>query len=305
MSGNLDPRRLIRSAGDNAWLLVAAAMFIWGANAPVVRAAVGEISPMVIVCLRWALVGIAIAIFTPKNFASDWRTMRGHPWMLLFMILVMTSSNALVFTAAKYTTGINLSILQGAAPVLVLIGARIAYAHPVGRIRAIGVALSLFGIVYLATRGAPSAIADLRLNIGDVYFLSAVALYSCYVLILRKRPAISNYSLFCLVAIGSFFASIPLLAWEYQAGQIIWPTLKGFLALIYVAFFTSMLGQIFFMRAVELMGPGRASQFQNLPPLIGAFLSVLFLGETFAAFHFWALVFILGGIVVAERFGPK
>jgi len=292
-------------ANANPWVLLWATMLIWGANAPVIRAAVGEISPMAIVSLRWLLVVAVIAMFLPKSFADDWRTMRARPGLLAFMILAMTASNALVFSAAQYTTAINLSILQGAAPVIVLIGARLAFANRIGYMRGAGVGLSMFGIVFLASRGNPAALRDLALNIGDLYMLAAVSLYAIYVLVLRIRPPISAYSLFCMVAIGSLFASLPLIGWEYSQGATIWPSFKGILALLYVAFLTSMLGQIFFMRAVEMIGPGRAAQFQNLSPVIGALLSVLLLGEAFAHYHALALACVIGGILIAERYAPR
>jgi drug/metabolite transporter (DMT)-like permease len=289
---------------NNPWFLLLLTMFIWGANTPVIRSAVGEISPMVIVSLRWLIVGMFVLAFLPRNFSQDWQKMKRKPFLLFFMVLVMTASNALVFSAAQYTSGINLSIMQGGAPVIVLIGARIAYAVRIGYVRGAGVALSIIGILFLATRGDLSAIAGLSFNRGDLYMLSAVSLYGVYILVLRLRPPISNYSLFCMIALGSFFASLPLISWEYAQGAVIWPSLKGFLALLYVAFLTSMLGQIMFMRSVDLIGPGRASQFQNLAPVIGAVMSVIFLGEIFAWYHALALACVIGGILIAERFAP-
>lgn len=290
---------------SNPWLLLFITMVIWGANAPVIRAAVGEISPMAIVNLRWILVVGAILFFLPKTFAQDWQKMRMQPILLLTMIIIMTTSNALVFSAAQYTSGINLSILQGAAPIIVLLGARIVFKSQIGLVRGAAVALSTYGIIHLATRGHPTAIGSLQFNRGDIFMLLAVLFYSAYVLILRYRPKITNYSLFCMVAIGSLFASMPLLAWELQQGATIWPSFKGFLALLYVAFLTSMLGQILFMRAIEMVGPGRASQFQNLAPVIGAVLSIIFLGEIFAFYHGLALACVIGGIFIAERYAPK
>ncbi|MGE3246390.1 MAG: EamA family transporter, partial [Beijerinckiaceae bacterium] len=62
---------------------------------------------------------------------------------------------------------------------------------------------------------------------------------------------------------------------------------------------------VMFMRAVELVGPGRAAQFQNLSPVIGAILSVVFLGENFAIYHAVALALVIGGILIAERYAPR
>lgn len=294
-------RAVLRRAGDNPWLLLPIAMFIWGANAPVIRGASDDISPMVIVNLRWAIVGVAIWFLGPRTLAADWPIVRKRPWFLLAMAFMMTASNAMIFTAAKYTTAINLSILQGAAPVIVIIGARIAHATPIRPMRALGVLISLAGVILLACSGDPRNLRELSFNIGDLLMISSVALYSVYILVLRDRPKVSNYSYFCFIAFASFFLSLPLIVWEIAAGLAVWPTLKGLAALLYVALFTSMIGQIFFMRSVELIGAARASLFQNLPPVIGAILSVVFLGEIFQLYHFASLMLVISGIVIAER----
>ncbi len=299
------PARSIARISTNPWILLVLTMLMWGANGPVIRAAVGEISPMVIVTLRWLLVGFVILTFLPRGFAQDWQKMRRKPFLLIVMICLMTASNVMVFSAAKFTTAINLSIMPGATPVIVLVGARLAFGARIGIVRGLGAMLSIVGILYLATRGDLTTIRSLRFNAGDLMMLASVSLYGAYVLLLRFKPDISNYSLFCMIAIGAFFVSLPMFAWEYSVGQMIWPTWKGFIALLYVAFFTSMLGHIMFMRAVELVGPGRAAQFQNLAPIIGSILSVIFLGEYFASHHGVALAFVIGGIWLAERFAPK
>jgi drug/metabolite transporter (DMT)-like permease len=75
---------------------------------------------------------------------------------------------------------------------------------------------------------------------------------------------------------------------------------KGGLIVLYVALFPSLLCQMFYIRGIELIGPGRASTFYNLVPVFGALLSTIILDEPFAAYHVLALVLVLGGIAVAE-----
>lgn len=303
---NLTPGKFdFRRMGDKAWLLLVLTMFMWGANAPVVKLAADEISPMTIVTLRWALVGLAVLVFRPASFAADWKLAIGRPYFLLFMAALMTISNAAIFTGAKFTTGINLSILQGAGPVLVMIGAWAWFGTRIGPVRLVGLVVSTLGVLLLATQGNLLSLGAIALNLGDLLMLLSVCLYTIYVLSLRSRPAMPNYSFFCFIALVSFCISLPMLAVEIAFGAAFWPSWKGLLALLYVAIFTSMLGQIFFMRAVELVGPGRAAQFQNLAPVIGSVLSALILGEHFALHHALALGFVTGGILIAEKYGAR
>jgi drug/metabolite transporter (DMT)-like permease len=111
----------------------------------------------------------------------------------------------------------------------------------------------------------------------------------------------SGLGFFTAMAAAAFVTSVPLLALEIITGGYIQPTLKGLAGLLYAALFPSLLAQIFYMRGVALIGPGRAGVFINLVPVFGALLAVLLLGEAFAAYHAVALVLVVLGIAIAER----
>ena len=72
------------------------------------------------------------------------------------------------------------------------------------------------------------------------------------------------------------------------------------LPVLYIALFPSLIAQLFFMRAVELIGPGRAGIFVNLVPVFGAILAVGILAEPFRLYHGAALLLVFGGIWLAE-----
>ena len=77
--------------------------------------------------------------------------------------------------------------------------------------------------------------------------------------------------------------------------------MTGLGVLLYAVLLPSLLAQIFYMRGVELIGPGRAGVFVNLVPVFGALLAVALLGETFALYHVVALVFVVVGIGIAQK----
>jgi drug/metabolite transporter (DMT)-like permease len=236
---------------------------------------------------------------------AEWRGLLRHWPYLLLMALSMTISNGLIFTAAAHTSGLNLAILQGVTPVLVLIGASLVFHVPIGALRFLGLLVSIGGVLLVATQGQPTRVAGMSFNVGDLYQIISSSLYAGYALGLRVRPQASGWALFSMIALFSFLTSLPAMAWEAAAGAMIWPSWKGLAALLYIAVFTSLLGQLFFMRSVELVGPGRAAVFHNLTPVIGAMLSVAILGEALALYHVLALAMVLGGIYVCERWGPR
>jgi drug/metabolite transporter (DMT)-like permease len=291
-------------AGAEAYALLVFTMACWGGNAVAARLAVGEISPMVIITLRWAIVAILLVGVKPHRLVLAWPELRRNRGKIALMAASgFTFFNALFYIAAHHTTAVNIAILQGAIPIFVVLGTILFQSARVGPLQALGIAATLVGVAVVATGGHPEALAALQFNRGDTLILLACFLYSGYTLALRQRPNVSNLVFFTALASIAFLTSLPLLAWEMAAGDAIWPGPKGWLLIGFIAFFPSLLAQLGFMRGVQLIGPGRAGLFANLTPVFGALLAVVTLGEPFRLYHLVALLLVVGGILVAEFSG--
>ena len=290
-----------RSAQAPALLLTLAALF-WAGNTVAGRLAIDRIPPLMLVFLRWVLV---IAVLWPiygQEVRGHMRELAGSFGRIVVMALLgFTGFNALYYLAAHYTSAVNIGILQGSMPVFVLAGTLLAHAVWPTRAQLLGVLFTLCGVMVVATRGAPLSILDVGFNSGDLAMLTACLLYACYTVALRNRPPLPGTAFFTLLALIAAATSLPLVAIEALAIGFRPPTLEGLLVTAYVAVFPSCLAQLFYMRGVDLVGPGRAGVFLNLVPVFSAVLGVLLLAEPFAPFHALALALVLGGIWLAQR----
>jgi len=286
------------------FLLLILTMLMWGGNAVASRLAVGHISPMALTCLRWLGVCLILTPLMGRQVAADlpallprWR------YIVVMAALGFTVFNALMYASAHHTSAVNLTILQGSVPVLVLIGSLVWFGTRIRLVQILGVAVTLVGVVTVAARAELETLSTFAFNIGDVWMMFACVAYAAYTVALRKRPPVSGSVFFAAMAGVAFALTMPLLAWEVARGTVIWPDARGWAILVYVTLFPSLISQIFFMRGVELMGPGRAGLFVNLVPVFGAMLAVALLGEPFHVYHALALALVLGGIWLAERKG--
>jgi drug/metabolite transporter (DMT)-like permease len=292
---------IVRTLFGNAYVLLILTTASWAGNAVASRFAVGEISPMALTALRWVGVVLLVVMFARGAIARDWPVMRKHLGYLAALgALGFAAFNGLFYLAAQTTTAINLGIIQGAIPIFVLVGAFLAYRTPVTGIQAIGVAVTVCGVIIITAHGQFARLAALEFHFGDMLMLGACTMYAGYTVALRKRPPVSGLAMFSVMSIAALFASIPLVTVEYLSGGLQWPTLTGWIVLLYVVLFPSFLAQLFFMRGVELIGPGRAGVFVNLVPIFASIFSVVLLDEDFQTYHALALVFVLGGIGIAE-----
>ena len=285
-----------------AYLLLTLTALCWAGNAILGRLAVGEISPMALVSLRWLGALALLVVFAHAQIRRDWPAMRPRLLFIAVMGAVgFTIFNAMFYVAAHWTTAVNLGIIQGAAPVFVLIGAFAAYRTPVGGLQAAGVLVTMVGVAIVAAGGEFARLAALALNFGDVLMIAACVLYAGYTLGLSRRPLVSPLSLFTGLACAAFVTSLPLALAEATLGRFQWPTPAGWLILALVTVFPSFLAQISFIHGVTLIGPGRAGVFVNLVPVFASILALLILQEPFRLFHAVALLLVLGGIWLSEH----
>ncbi len=59
-----------------------------------------------------------------------------------------------------------------------LLGAFLVYGTPVRGVQIIGVAITILGVVFVATNGHPERLRDLKFNIGDILMIIACAFYA-------------------------------------------------------------------------------------------------------------------------------
>ncbi len=287
-----------------AFLLTLTALF-WAGNAIAGQLAVGHVHPFQLVLLRWIMVaGVLWAIYG-HEVRAHWPVIKPMFWRLVLLAFTgFTAFNILFYLASERTTAVNVGILQGAMPGLVLIGTVLAYRTRVSALQSAGVIITMVGVVLIATRGNPASLLTEAINSGDALMLVAALFYAAYTVALHNRPRIPGAVFFTLLAAFAAVTSLPpaigeaLLLEGYRM-----PSMQGWLVTLYIAIFPSCLAQLFFLRGVDAIGPGRAGVFINLVPVFASLLAVLLLGQEFAWYHGAALALVLGGVWLAQRPG--
>ncbi len=292
----------LQKLSGNAYLMLLLTMTLWACNTVAARLAVDNISPMLLVLLRWVLACGVLVIIAREALKADWPLLRTRlPYVFIMGALGYTAFNALFYVAGHHTTAINIGILQGSMPILVLITGALALRETATPIQWFGTSLTMLGIAVVASGGELATLKALTFNIGDIMLLIACVFYAGYTVGLRKRPAVSSLGFFAVMAVAATLTSIPLAVAEYANGTMLWPNWKGWLLVIFIGLGPSLLAQLLFMRGVQLIGPVRSGIFINLVPVLGPLFAILILGEKFGWHHGVALALVLGGIAIAEH----
>lgn len=283
-------------------LLLVLTTFFWAGNTIAGRLAIDQVSPFAVVFLRWAIVAPLLFGFFGREVIAHWSTLRRHIVALALMACFgLTAFNSLFYVAAYSTTALNMGIIQGSMPMFVLIGALAIHRTPVTLLQFSGVLLTMLGVLLISIHGDLTRLAELQINPGDGLMIIACVFYAAYAITLRNRPKVPGIVFFTVLSAVAAITSIPALFFEMARGTLQWPTPFGWAIVGYIALGPSFLSQIFFMRGVELIGPGRAGVFINLVPIFSSIMAVMLLSEPFHLYHAVALVLVLAGIWLSER----
>ena len=135
-------------------LLLTLTALMFAGHSVVGRLALGQISPMTLTCARWGLALAPLSLAARANFSRDWAILRPR-WIFIIAMgaLGFTAFNAMFYTAAHHTSALNLSIIQGAIPAFVLIGARLIFGVRVGPWQAFGAFITMVGVAAIASQG--------------------------------------------------------------------------------------------------------------------------------------------------------
>jgi drug/metabolite transporter (DMT)-like permease len=295
-------RRLFRRLYNAPYVLLGLTMLFWAGNINVGRYAAGHVPPIALGTLRWIGATLILLPFALPYLRADWPLIRKHaPMLTLLSLLSISAFNTLTYYGLQYTEAINAVILQSTGP-LVLVGFTfLLFGERLGPWQLFGILLSLAGVAIVVARGDWDTLLQYRLNIGDFILLAAIASYSLYSALLRKRPPLHPMSFVALTMGWGSILLLPFLAAEIASGRTIPVDVKSLLIVAYVVLFPSLLAHFFFFRGVELVGANRAAPMMYLIPVLATALAIAFLGEELQPFHIAGFALVIGGVLIATR----
>ena len=293
---------LVSRTYANASIVLCLATIGWGSNTVASRLAVGEVSPMMLIFLRWGLVVIFIFSLHGKEMIREWPVIRKRlKWVFLMGGFGLSMFNALFYIAAYSTTAVNLGIIQSTMPGMILLGSFFIFGSRINTLQIFGLIMTFIGVAVMVSKGSIENLALLTFNNGDFLMLLGCLFYAAYTIGLKNRPKVSGMVILGYFSIAAFVMTIPLTMIESVVYETVMPGSKGWLIIIYIAIVPSFISQIFFMRGVDLIGSGSAGLYVNLVPVFSAIIAVVLLSEIFSLYHFAAMIFVFGGIALFEH----
>jgi len=292
-------------------LLLTLPPLLWAGNAVLGRMVVGNISPLSLNALRWALAGLLLLPLSWRLLRNTTALRQRWAYLALTGFLGMGCYNALQYQALRSSTALNVTLIAASLPVWMLaVGALLFGVRPQRR-QLLGALLSLAGVALVMARGQPAALAQVQFVSGDLLMLLAIVSWALYSWLLARPPAsmrgadspgwnwaeaLMAQLLFGLVFAGGMAGAEQVLG----DAPIAWGPGLAF-TLLYVAVGPSLIAYRCWGLGVAQAGPAVAAFFGNLTPLFAGLMSAALLGEWPQWYHGAALGLIAAGIWVSAR----
>ncbi|MBI4173117.1 MAG: DMT family transporter [Candidatus Aenigmarchaeota archaeon] len=289
----------MRSDTLKASALLVISSLVWGLAWPIGRLLALDLPVMSIAAARYVLVVVLffalLKIFEKKvSIQKSWV----KPLTILGL-LNATIYQAFFLFGVRYTSASDASLIIGISPAVVSILA-VTIGETLTKNRLAGLVLGFTGVAIIATLSPNTAVLDRFL--GDALIIGAVLSHSLYTVLLKKFMKKTEISPLRTITWLSFFGLIMMVPfaaiespWSYVWSQ------TAALDIIYLAVFSTVVGYLFFVHGVNMIGAGKSAVFVSLVPVFGLIFSVILLGEQISHWHLLSFALIFVGVRLASK----
>jgi drug/metabolite transporter (DMT)-like permease len=292
-----------RSARAATHAALALTVLLWSSNFIVGRAVRSDVTPATLNFLRWALALLVLVPITLPMLRTHRQLLARH-WKLAALLgfTGIATFQTLGYVALTLTTAMNSVLLLSLAPLAIAALSWLAHGERLPARQGLGLATSLIGAFVLVLHGDWATLAELRFNAGDLWMLLAVAIWSVYSVLLRRRPPeLPPLALHTVSVAAGTLCMLPAYGLEVARGHGLPGSAAAWAAIAFVAVFSSAFAHALWVRSVAAIGANRAGVYLHLMPLFGAVLAMAFLGEQLAPYHVAGAMLVLCGVGLAAR----
>jgi len=270
------------------------AVVVWGASFIATKIAVGEISPIAVVWLRFAM-GIPIlfaAVVMRKQFAFP----KGKEWLYFALLgfLGISFHQWLQSNGLKTAQATTTAWIVTTSPAFIAVLGWLVLKEKLNLLQSSGIALAMVGVLVVVSKGNLANIFVGSFGtIGDFLILISAVNWAVFSILsrhgLKTHP--STRLTFWVMTIGWLITSVAFFAGKSYT-QIPLLDSRGWWAMIFLGIFTTGLAYIAWFDALAQLPSAQTGAFLFIEPLASMVVAAIVLKEqvTFAS--------IIGGAVI-------
>lgn len=261
---------------NHAWTyvrLIAVALF-WGASFNAGELAIRAMPPLTVTAWRFLMAAALMLLLLLVKERPSWSTLRSSIWVYILLGVVgVFVTNALQFTALKYTPPLHPALIMATNPIVTAFLAVPLLKEKIRMRQIVGMLCSIAGVLMVITNGAFWQFTSISL--GDVIALGANITWALYGVLGRKL--LTNSTPLATSAITMAIAAICFLPFLNSPSPGIPQTTlaAAWICIFFMGTFGAVLTFLWWNQGIQKVGANRTSVFFNLVPVVTLMISVL------------------------------
>ncbi|MDI6708452.1 MAG: DMT family transporter [Candidatus Thermoplasmatota archaeon] len=280
--------------------MVIGAVLIWAASYPLIKIALGDVTPILLGALRHLIFIPLLGILFLKSGKNIF-THSKIDWILFIGIglFAIALPNILQNIGMLYTTASLSSIIQSSGPMFTLFLAVIFLKESLGAKKILGALLALFGAVMLVTGGQIQFTGTFY---GNFLILLSGLSYSISGIITKK--ALERHSPFVILSYGIMIGFVVLACASLitePVASIKFLPIHAWVVILLLALFPSFIASWLWYKVLISAELSKLVLFIYLMPVFAVGISYLMLRETIGYDTVLFAALVIGGIALAQK----
>ncbi|MFJ6209239.1 DMT family transporter [Lysinibacillus sp. NPDC092081] len=272
-----------------------------GATFNLAKYTVGYFSPSSAAAWRFGLAAVVMLIILIFSEGIKKSQLKKNAISYIVLGIVgIFGFNALFFVGLQYTSPVNGALIMGLNPILTTIFARIILKDSITIKQVVGILFALIGVLLVITHGSIETIKTLSISGGDSIIFAGNVCWALYGVLGRRfikdaTPlSTTTYTMITgavSLIVVSLFTSNPVSLPNISIGA--WG------AIAFMAFFTSVLGYLWWNQGIKEIGASKTSLFFNLVPVVTMIISFV-IGTPITVFQIIGAMLVIVGVLTAS-----
>ena len=282
---------------------------IWGFGWPAGRVIAQDIAPFAASWIRYVIAAGLFLVYL--RMSTQWMVPTRAEWKRIAWIGFFSTClyQAFFMVGMKYTAAGDASLMITFNPFFTALLAIVFLKEAMHWRLGVGIALGLAGVTVLFLYSPNIDIPFYERALGDVLIAGAAFAWACNTIQMKiamteptsdSNRCLSPLQLTVWSSVIGLAMLTPVMAVETLMVGIPEPSYNGWVAMVFLAVFSTVVSYVWFADGILTIGAGKSALYVYLVPIFGILSGYLLLDEKLGASLFVAFILIVGGVALAQ-----
>lgn len=263
-------------------------------------------TPVVMTFLR---IGLATVVLFPILYLKEGSVKISKQDLLISFklgLVGMTFYHLFFFSALKYTTASNASVINASMPIITAVIASFVLKERLSYKKILFIVTAFIGVVLTIIKWDIGILLHMAFNKGDLLMICGTISWSIYGIMIKKyKTQMSTLQLMSFTLLMCMVIVTPFAIREIVLYNSLNVPFSDYYTIIYMALFPTVIGYTIQQVCIRKLGPSTTALFINLVPVFSIVLSVLLLNETVEPLMYISLGIIMLSVYLFTKVKPS